>query len=70
VAQKGEILWEEGFDWADRENRIPATEHTMYYGMWKGFIKTYRENIPLTFSITDSGDVHAKLRSQLNLTRC
>jgi len=31
VAQRGEILWEEGFGWADRENRIPATEHTMYY---------------------------------------
>src|SRR5262245_14027032 len=30
VARNGEILWEEGFGWADRENRIPATEHTMY----------------------------------------
>src|SRR2546428_124622 len=31
VARRGEILWEEGFGWADRENRVPATEHTMYY---------------------------------------
>ena len=31
VARRGEILWEEGFGWADRENRIPANEHTMYY---------------------------------------
>jgi CubicO group peptidase (beta-lactamase class C family) len=31
VARKGEILWEQGFGWADRENRIPATEHTLYY---------------------------------------
>jgi len=31
VARNGEILWEEGFGWADRENRIPATENTMYY---------------------------------------
>jgi CubicO group peptidase (beta-lactamase class C family) len=31
VVRKGEILWQEGFGWADRENRIPATEHTMYY---------------------------------------
>jgi len=31
AARRGEILWEEGFGWADRENRIPATEHTMYY---------------------------------------
>jgi len=31
VARHGEILWEEGFGWADRENRIPATEHTPYY---------------------------------------
>jgi CubicO group peptidase (beta-lactamase class C family) len=30
VARDGEILWEEGFGWADREQRIPATEHTMY----------------------------------------
>jgi CubicO group peptidase (beta-lactamase class C family) len=30
VARDGEILWEEGFGWADRENRVPATEHTMY----------------------------------------
>src|SRR5213593_4901827 len=34
VARRGEILWEEGFGWADRENRIPATEHTMYYMAW------------------------------------
>jgi CubicO group peptidase (beta-lactamase class C family) len=30
VAQNGNILWEEGFGWADRENRVPASEHTMY----------------------------------------
>lgn len=30
VAHRGEILWEEGFGWADRERRIPATEHTLY----------------------------------------
>src|SRR5579863_1951898 len=30
VARDGKILWEEGFGWADRENRIPANEHTMY----------------------------------------
>ena len=30
VARDGEILWEEGFGWADRENRVPASEHTMY----------------------------------------
>jgi hypothetical protein len=34
-------------------------------GTWKGIIKTYREDIPLTFSIADSGDVRAKLGSQL-----
>ncbi|MCI0748230.1 MAG: serine hydrolase [Verrucomicrobia subdivision 3 bacterium] len=31
VVRRGEILWEEGFGWADRENRISATEHTPYY---------------------------------------
>ena len=30
VAQDGRIVWEEGFGWADRENRVPATAHTMY----------------------------------------
>jgi len=30
VARDGRIVWEEGFGWADRERRIPATEHTMY----------------------------------------
>jgi CubicO group peptidase (beta-lactamase class C family) len=30
VARDGEILWEEGFGWADREERVPATEHTLY----------------------------------------
>src|SRR5215207_1562117 len=31
VVRRGEILWQEGFGWADRENKIRATEHTMYY---------------------------------------
>jgi CubicO group peptidase (beta-lactamase class C family) len=30
VAKDGQIIWEEGFGLADRENRTPATEHTMY----------------------------------------
>lgn len=30
VARNGKILWEEGFGWADREKRIPATPHTLY----------------------------------------
>ena len=30
VARDGKIIWEEGFGWADRENRIAATEHTLY----------------------------------------
>jgi len=30
VARDGEVVWEEGFGWADRENRIAATEHTLY----------------------------------------
>ena len=31
VARKGEILWIESFGWSDRENKVPATEHTPYY---------------------------------------
>lgn len=30
VAQHGKIIWEEGFGWANREERIPATENAMY----------------------------------------
>jgi CubicO group peptidase (beta-lactamase class C family) len=30
VAREGQIIWEEGFGWADRENRVLANEHTMY----------------------------------------
>jgi CubicO group peptidase (beta-lactamase class C family) len=30
VARDGRIIWEEAFGWADRENRIPATPHTLY----------------------------------------
>ncbi|MGH2461682.1 MAG: serine hydrolase, partial [Chloroflexota bacterium] len=30
VAHRGRIVCEEGFGWADRENRIPATAHTPY----------------------------------------
>jgi CubicO group peptidase (beta-lactamase class C family) len=30
VARDGQILWEEGFGWADREARTPATAQTMY----------------------------------------
>lgn len=30
VARDGEVLWEAGFGWADREDRRPADAHTMY----------------------------------------
>ncbi len=30
VVHNGEIIWEQGFGLADRENRTPASEHTMY----------------------------------------
>lgn len=30
VAKNGKFLWEQGFGWADRERRIPATANTMY----------------------------------------
>ncbi|MBL8267905.1 serine hydrolase domain-containing protein [Steroidobacter sp.] len=30
VAYRGKIVWEQGFGWADKEQQIPATEHTMY----------------------------------------
>ena len=30
VAQNGKVIWEEGFGCADRENGVPANEHTLY----------------------------------------
>jgi len=30
VAKDGEVIWEEAFGWANREEMIPATPHTMY----------------------------------------
>lgn len=30
IVADGKIVWEEGFGWADRGNRLPATEHTSY----------------------------------------
>jgi len=30
VARDRQIIWEEAFGWADRENRVPTTPHTMY----------------------------------------
>jgi len=30
VAKDGRIIWEEGFGWADKENGLKATAHTMY----------------------------------------
>jgi CubicO group peptidase (beta-lactamase class C family) len=30
VARQGRVLWQEGFGWADRERRIPATADTRY----------------------------------------
>lgn len=30
VWRDGKIAWEEGFGWADMENRVPATQHTMF----------------------------------------
>ena len=31
VAHHGRIVWEQGFGWADREHRIPATANTPFY---------------------------------------
>jgi len=30
IASHGRIIYEKAFGWADRENRVPATEHTMF----------------------------------------
>lgn len=30
ISQRGRIVWEQGFGWADKENRVAATEHTLF----------------------------------------
>lgn len=30
VVEKGKLLWATGFGWADAENNVPATEHTLF----------------------------------------
>ena len=30
VAKDGKIIWEEAFGWADRDNNVKASPHTMY----------------------------------------
>ena len=37
----------------------------MFVGKWTGVVKTYRGDIPLTFTITEAGEVQASLESQL-----
>src|SRR5262245_27413117 len=57
VVRNGKILWEEGFGWADRENRIPANEHTMYY------------TASITKTFTDTAIMLLQQRKQLELDR-
>jgi len=57
VARDGKILWEAGFGWADRENRIPATEHTMYY------------TASITKTFTETALLLLQERKQLDLDR-
>jgi CubicO group peptidase (beta-lactamase class C family) len=57
VARNGTILWEEAFGWADRENRVPATEHTMYY------------TASVTKSFTETAIMVLHERNKLNLDR-
>jgi CubicO group peptidase (beta-lactamase class C family) len=66
VARRGEIIWEEAFGFADKENRIPANKETMYYvasvtKTFTGIVRTYRGDVPLTLSISAAGDIQAKL---------
>jgi CubicO group peptidase (beta-lactamase class C family) len=57
VAKDGKIVWEEGFGWADRERRIPATEHTLY------------SVASITKPITATGLMVLKERGKLDLDR-
>lgn len=57
VAQDGEILWEEGFGWANREKRISADAHTLY------------SLASISKPITATGLMILKERGQIDLDR-
>jgi CubicO group peptidase (beta-lactamase class C family) len=57
VARGKELLWEEGFGWADRENKINASVHTPYY------------LASVTKSLTGAAIVMLQERGKLNLDR-
>ncbi|HEX6729499.1 MAG TPA: hypothetical protein VF074_05785, partial [Pyrinomonadaceae bacterium] len=50
---------------ATQQPSVPAEPPTSLVGNWVGRVHTYRADLPLTFSISTSGDVQAKLRSTL-----
>jgi CubicO group peptidase (beta-lactamase class C family) len=56
VVRDGRIVWEEGFGWADREQRIAATPHTMYY----------TASVTKTFTTTALMMLHAQKRVDLD----
>ncbi len=54
--------------WASQDpgpRPAPAPPSKMMIGVWKGAVETYREKIPLQFTILPSGEVKAKLGDQL-----
>ncbi|MCI0664458.1 MAG: beta-lactamase family protein, partial [Acidobacteria bacterium] len=57
VARDGKIIWEEAFGWADRENRIQATPHTIY------------SLASISKPITATGLMILKERGQIDLDR-
>jgi CubicO group peptidase (beta-lactamase class C family) len=54
---------------ANRNERLPQPDPNpppgLFVGDWTGLVKTHRGNVPLTFSITATGEVRAKLGTQL-----
>ena len=57
VARDKEILWEEGYGWADRQNNIKASAHTPYY------------LASVTKSLTGAAIVMLQERGKLDLDR-
>jgi hypothetical protein len=46
------------------EQATPKIPGSLLVGEWNGVIETHQGSVPLTFSISPSGEVHAKLGSQ------
>ncbi len=49
----------------NNQSKQPFKHDDKLLGVWKGYVHTYQDTIPLILEIKESGDIHAKLGKQL-----